>query len=161
MPPVLHMFVGLIIALSVSFTNILGKTQTFPDSDSVMKWKNNQRTDDQALFQRLLSGEVTPRLPSQRPRSNRADAKRNALITDKKAVDDFVDVVMSCRDVPGLSIAVVKDGRSWTKGFGVKDVVKKTPVDASTLFGIGSLTKAFTSALLAVALEEANLLGKK
>ena len=125
---------------------------TFP-ADSV-----GRENKEPSVSQTPIPGQ--PLVP-QRARPNRADdAERNEFI-DEKAVDELVKHVMSCKDVPGLSVAVVKDGKSWTKGFGLKDLVKKTPVDTSTLFGIGSLTKAFTSALLAVALEEANRKGRK
>ena len=158
------MCVGLIMTvLAAPSTNGLGgKILSFAGSESVMTKKNTGRAEDQTLFLQPLLEEDAPNLTSQLlPRPNRAEAKRNDLVDKKDDVDDFVSAVTSCRDVPGLSIAVVKDGKSWTKGFGVKDVVKKTPVDASSLFGVGSLTKAFTSALLALALEEANLMGKR
>ena len=140
MPQGLHLWVGLIMTLlAAPFTNALGgKTLFFAGSESVMTKKNTERTEDQTLFLQPLLKEDAPSLTSQLLlRPNRAEAKRNDLFDKKDDVDDFVSAVMTCRDVPGLSIAVVKDGKSWTKGFGVKDVVKKTPVDASTLFGIG------------------------
>ena len=158
------MCVGLIMTLlaALSTNGLGGKTLSFAGSESVMTKKNTERTEDQTLFLQPLLEEDAPSLTSQLlPRPNRAEVKRNDLVDKKDDVDDFVSAVMTCRDVPGLSIAVVKDGKSWTKGFGMKDVVKQTPVDASTLFGIGSLTKAFTSALLALALEEGHLIGKR
>ena len=49
--------------------------------------------------------------------------------------------------IPGAVISVVKDGKIiFTKGYGVTDVEKKTPVIADkTLFRIGSITKVFTA----------------
>ncbi len=44
--------------------------------------------------------------------------------------------------VPGLSIAVIQDGRIvWAKGYGLADVEAKKPVTASTLFQAGSISK--------------------
>lgn len=44
--------------------------------------------------------------------------------------------------VPGVSIAVFKDYKiQWAKGYGVKDVETGEPVDASTLFVAGSISK--------------------
>ncbi|WAR28065.1 GIGA6-like protein, partial [Mya arenaria] len=42
----------------------------------------------------------------------------------------------------------------WTQGFGTADLKSGRPVDEDTLFNIGSVTKSFTMALLAILLEE-------
>lgn len=48
--------------------------------------------------------------------------------------------------IPGLSVAIVKDGKTiMSKGFGYKDFEKKVPVTSDTQFAIGSATKAFTA----------------
>jgi CubicO group peptidase (beta-lactamase class C family) len=49
--------------------------------------------------------------------------------------------------IPGAVIAIVKDGKIiFTKGFGVADIEKKTPVvPDKTIFRIGSITKVFTA----------------
>ena len=49
--------------------------------------------------------------------------------------------------IPGAVVAIVKDGKIiFTKGYGVTDVEKKTPIVADkTLFRIGSITKVFTA----------------
>jgi CubicO group peptidase (beta-lactamase class C family) len=53
-------------------------------------------------------------------------------------------------EVPGMAMAVVKDGRVLlAKGYGVRRLGDSTPVDATTYFQIASNTKAFTTALLA------------
>lgn len=65
-------------------------------------------------------------------------------------LDGYVARVMKSFDVPGLSVAIVKEGKVvWAKGYGVRKLGEPTPVDENTLFGIGSNTKAFTSAALA------------
>ncbi len=54
-----------------------------------------------------------------------------------------------------MAVAVVKDGRIvFARGYGVRELGKAPRVDARTLFGIGSNTKAFTSALLATLVDE-------
>src|SRR5256885_13859183 len=54
-------------------------------------------------------------------------------------------------NVPGLSIVIVKDGKiAFLKGFGVRDVESKEPVDENTLFMIASNTKLFTGTALAL-----------
>jgi len=61
-------------------------------------------------------------------------------------------------EVPGMAIAVVKDGRVVVaRGYGVRELGKAVPVDAGTLFGIASNTKAFTSALLAMLVDEGRI----
>jgi CubicO group peptidase (beta-lactamase class C family) len=65
-------------------------------------------------------------------------------------LDSYVARVLKTFDVPGLSIAIVRDGKTvLAKGYGVRKFGASTPVDENTLFGIGSNTKAFTSAALA------------
>jgi len=60
--------------------------------------------------------------------------------------------------VPGVSLAVVKDGKVvLAKGYGVKALGNPAPVDARTRFGIASNTKAFTATALALLVEEGKL----
>ncbi len=60
--------------------------------------------------------------------------------------------------VPGMSVAIVKDGKVlFAKGYGVREAGKADKVDAETLFGIGSNTKAFTVAALAMLVDEGKL----
>ncbi len=54
--------------------------------------------------------------------------------------------LMEAADVPGLSIAVVRDGQIfWTKAFGVKSRQTNDPVDENTMFEAASLTKTVTA----------------
>ncbi|XP_025085225.1 uncharacterized protein LOC112558780 [Pomacea canaliculata] len=61
---------------------------------------------------------------------------------------------MQCRKGVGLSLAVVKGNETWTRGFGMADKASGRPVTSSTLFYIASVTKAFTSTLLAMLIED-------
>jgi CubicO group peptidase (beta-lactamase class C family) len=47
--------------------------------------------------------------------------------------------------VPGIGLALIKDGRVHLKGLGLKDVERGLPVTPDTQFPIGSATKAFTA----------------
>ena len=70
-------------------------------------------------------------------------------------LDDHVSRALRTFGVPGAAVAVVKDGRVvLAKGYGVRRAGAPEPVDAETLFGIASNTKAFTSAALAILVEE-------
>jgi CubicO group peptidase (beta-lactamase class C family) len=59
---------------------------------------------------------------------------------------------------PGMAIAIVhQDQVIYAKGFGVKQQGGTDPVDPHTLFPIGSTSKAFTSALVALLADEGKL----
>ena len=65
-------------------------------------------------------------------------------------VDELVNRTLKTFNVPGIAVAIVKDGKIiHAKGYGVKSVLTNEKVDANTLFGIASHSKAFTSAALA------------
>jgi CubicO group peptidase (beta-lactamase class C family) len=72
-----------------------------------------------------------------------------------KNLDALVTRVMRQFAVPGLALAVVKDGKIVVaKGYGVRKLGSPAPVDANTLFGIASNTKLFTATALAMLVEE-------
>jgi CubicO group peptidase (beta-lactamase class C family) len=74
----------------------------------------------------------------------------NAQTPPPADLDAYVARVLKTFDVPGLSVAIVKDGKTvFVKGYGVRKLGESAPVDENTLFGIGSNTKAFTTAALA------------
>ncbi len=69
--------------------------------------------------------------------------------------DAYVRRVMETFTVPGLSVAIVKDGKVvLAKGYGVRRMGNPAPVDARTRFGIASNTKLFTATALALLVEE-------
>jgi CubicO group peptidase (beta-lactamase class C family) len=66
--------------------------------------------------------------------------------------------VMKTFDVPGIAIAIVKDGKVIAaRGFGVRKLGEPAPVDGKTLFEIASNSKAFTAAALAMLVDEGKL----
>lgn len=69
-----------------------------------------------------------------------------------------VNRVLKTFDVPGIAIAVVKDGKVVvTQGFGVRKLGDPTPVDGKTIFEIASNSKAFTAAGLAMLVDQGKL----
>ncbi|HET7551663.1 MAG TPA: serine hydrolase [Gemmatimonadaceae bacterium] len=73
-------------------------------------------------------------------------------------LDSYVARVMKEFQVPGLSVAIVKDGKvAVAKGYGVRELRKPGKVDAHTRFGIASNTKIFTATALALLVEEGKL----
>jgi CubicO group peptidase (beta-lactamase class C family) len=72
--------------------------------------------------------------------------------------DAYVKRVMETFVVPGLSVAIVKDGKVvMARGYGVRRMGDPTPVDAQTRFGIASNTKLFTATALALLVEEGKI----
>lgn len=73
-------------------------------------------------------------------------------------LDRYVARILETFEVPGIALAVVKDGKVLTaKGYGVRTLGEKAPVDPRTLFGIASNSKAFTATALALLVEERKL----
>jgi CubicO group peptidase (beta-lactamase class C family) len=73
-------------------------------------------------------------------------------------LEQDVTRVMKAFDVPGIAIAVVKDGKVVAaRGFGVRKLGEPAKVDGQTLFEIASNSKAFTAAALAMLVDEGKL----
>lgn len=72
-----------------------------------------------------------------------------AFIQD--SLDSYITKGLKDWDVPGLAIVVVKNGKVVVqKGYGVRNLATKEPVDENTLFMIASNTKLFTGTALAL-----------
>ena len=73
-------------------------------------------------------------------------------------LDAYVEKAMADWGVPGLSIAIVRgDSLLVTRGYGVRRSGSPDRVDAQTIFAIGSNSKAFTTAAMAMLVEERKL----
>jgi len=69
----------------------------------------------------------------------------------KDSLDKYVNREMQKWQIPGVAVAIVKDGKVIvSKGYGVKDLDKKEKTDENTLFQIASNSKAFTATSLAL-----------
>ncbi|WP_439558180.1 serine hydrolase domain-containing protein [Dyadobacter sp.] len=63
------------------------------------------------------------------------------------SLDIFIESIMKKRQVPGLSLAVIQDGKIVkAKGYGFIDEMGKVPVTESTLFLAGSISKSVSAA---------------
>lgn len=72
--------------------------------------------------------------------------------------DAYVADVLRIFEIPGLCIAVVKDGETvLAKGYGVQNLGAATPVDERTNFGIASNSKVFTAVALTILAERGKL----
>lgn len=73
-------------------------------------------------------------------------------------IDQYVARAMRAFGAPGLSLAIVQDGKTViAKGYGVRSIATRAPVTPDTAFPIGSETKAFTSAALAILVDAGKL----
>jgi CubicO group peptidase (beta-lactamase class C family) len=72
--------------------------------------------------------------------------------------DNYAEKARQDWDVPGMAVAIVKDGRVvFVKAYGVKTVGGSDPVTTDTVFEIGSTSKAFTTALAAMEVDSGRM----
>jgi CubicO group peptidase (beta-lactamase class C family) len=94
-----------------------------------------------------------------------ASAQQNTTIKKKhntpvspsetKKVDAYIRKQMSENHIPGMSIAVVRDGKViLAKGYGISNLELSTPVTENTAFAIYSITKTFTAIATMMLVEE-------
>lgn len=75
-----------------------------------------------------------------------------------QAIDKVTENAMKAFDVPGMSVAVIKDRTIvHSKGYGVKSLKTGEKVQSNTNFGIASNSKAFTAAALAILVDEGKI----
>lgn len=73
-------------------------------------------------------------------------------------VDAFINQAMIDWKMPGFAVAIVKnDSVIFSKGYGVRDIRKSDPVNENTLFVIASCSKAFTTASLAILVDQGKI----
>jgi len=73
-------------------------------------------------------------------------------------IDRLVERTMAAYQVPGIAVGIVKDGKLvFAKGYGIRELGQPGKVNADTLFAIASNTKAFTTAALAILVDEGKL----
>ncbi len=93
--------------------------------------------------------------PQQASADSGATAQVPASLAD---FDAYVENVRKQFDVPGIAVAIVKDGQVvLERGYGVREIGKPEKVDANTVFAIASNTKAFTAASLSMLADEGKL----
>ncbi|HLK67748.1 MAG TPA: serine hydrolase domain-containing protein [Bryobacteraceae bacterium] len=83
-----------------------------------------------------------------------------SLWTDEQCqkFKEFIVPAMAAMQIPGVSIAVVQNGRIvWSDGFGVRRAGEQAPVHAETRFMIGSATKPLTTLLMAMLIDQQKL----
>jgi CubicO group peptidase (beta-lactamase class C family) len=79
-----------------------------------------------------------------------------AIRADK--VDDYVKAEMLKQHIPGVSLAVVKDGKIIkAEGYGLANVELNVPARPETVFKIGSVSKQFISAGILLLIQEGKI----
>ena len=74
------------------------------------------------------------------------------------AVDDLVRTEMAKQQIPGLALAVVKDGKlTKAAGYGMANVAEKTPAQPDTVFRIASVGKEFIATGILLLVEDGKL----
>ncbi|MBI5963644.1 MAG: serine hydrolase [Chloroflexi bacterium] len=72
-------------------------------------------------------------------------------------LNDTISKTLFDWNIPGAAVAVVQADEVFTQGYGVCNSDASNKVDADTIFAIGSTTKAFTSALIGMLVDEGKL----
>ena len=72
--------------------------------------------------------------------------------------DARVEQIRKAAGVPGLAVTIVENGKvTLARGYGVRRLGEDAPVDADTIFQLGSVGKAFTTAALAVLVDRGRI----
>jgi D-alanyl-D-alanine carboxypeptidase len=75
-----------------------------------------------------------------------------------EAINQFIEMQMRKQQIPGLSLAVVKDGNLLlTRGYGLADVENNVAVTPETVFQIQSITKMFVASAMMILQREGKL----
>ena len=76
-------------------------------------------------------------------------------------IDDYITPLLSEWKVPGMALAAVKDGEvAFARGFGKRNLTTGEEATSQTIFAIGSSSKAFTAATLALLVDEGKQIGR-
>lgn len=110
------------------------------------------------LLGTALASALPPGLAQEQRPVAAASAPSKAPVLTAAQIDALVERTMKAFDVPGISVAVVKDGKTIVaKGYGVRSLNGGEKMDGDTLAGIASNTKAFTVAALGILVDEKKL----
>lgn len=78
--------------------------------------------------------------------------------TDNAVVDNFVQGMMKEGEIPGLSLAVVENGKLiYSKAYGYANLARATPVTTEHTFQIGSISKSVVAVAVMLLVEEGKI----
>lgn len=85
-------------------------------------------------------------------------APRPAPSKAEDAVDRFIRAEMDKRHIPGLSLAIVKNGRLVkARGYGFADLEQGTAATPETVYDLGSIGKSFTATAVMILVERGRI----
>jgi CubicO group peptidase (beta-lactamase class C family) len=79
------------------------------------------------------------------------------LCAQSTEVKGLVEQYMAKSKTPGVTLAIIKDGKAEVHGFGLSDVENNVPARPDTVYQIGSVTKQFTATLVMRLVEEGKI----
>jgi len=80
------------------------------------------------------------------------------LAQSETKVDEFVKAEMDRQKIPGVSLAVIKDGKPViVKGYGLANIEHNVPVKPETIFQSGSVGKQFTAFAIMLLVDEGKI----
>jgi D-alanyl-D-alanine carboxypeptidase len=80
------------------------------------------------------------------------------MSSEADQIDDYIATQMQRLHIPGVSLAIVRDGRVIkAQGYGFANLELKAPATKETVYEIGSNTKQFTAAAIMMLVEEGKI----
>src|SRR5436189_5885439 len=73
-------------------------------------------------------------------------------------VDDYVESHMRARHIPGVCLAIIRDGKIVkSRGYGASNLELAVPATSTTVYEIGSNTKQFNAAAIMMLVQEGRI----
>jgi D-alanyl-D-alanine carboxypeptidase len=77
---------------------------------------------------------------------------------ESDSIDNYIEAEMEARHLPGLSLAIVKDGELVkARGYGLADVEGKVPATPNTVYQLASATKSFSATAIMLLVEDGKI----
>jgi D-alanyl-D-alanine carboxypeptidase len=81
-----------------------------------------------------------------------------AVRTDEAKVDAFIRAETAKKGIPGLSVAVVREGKVlFARGYGEANVEHRAPATPATVYQLASVTKTFTAVATLMLVQEGRI----
>lgn len=101
---------------------------------------------------------LAPGAPGARAQEPARPPEAAARAADPGEVDAYVQRLMARQHIPGVSVAVVRDGKVvLARGYGVANAELGVPAAADTVYQLASVTKPFTATAVMLLVEDGKL----